>query len=208
MPLDQMHSENKPSHPELLAWLARDAETHNYDLKRLVRGLVMSRAYRRTSRWEQPGDRPSESTSPWPPLRPDANAVLAVVGDGDDQSPRSGTKARKAPTSGRIAAAILKTTPRFRPANRNSRRQFPNRRRRSPAIQQQSADRERISARRGRPARRRAQRHQRPTAIDSDGISGCTIARTRSRRRLSRLRSISPPGKIARSRRYSSSCGR
>ena len=24
MPLDQMHSENKPSHPELLAWLARD----------------------------------------------------------------------------------------------------------------------------------------------------------------------------------------
>jgi hypothetical protein len=60
MPLDQMHSENKPSHPELLAWLARDAEAHNYDLKRLVRGLVLSRAYGRTSRWEQPGDRPAE----------------------------------------------------------------------------------------------------------------------------------------------------
>ncbi|MGE5192842.1 MAG: DUF1549 domain-containing protein [Deltaproteobacteria bacterium] len=60
MPLDQMHSENKPSHPELLAWLARDAEAHNYDLKRLVRGLVLSRAYGRSSRWEQPGDRPAE----------------------------------------------------------------------------------------------------------------------------------------------------
>lgn len=60
MPLDQMHSENKPSHPELLAWLARDAETHQYDLKRLVRGQVLSRAYGRSSRWEQPGERPSE----------------------------------------------------------------------------------------------------------------------------------------------------
>jgi len=60
MPLDQMHSENKPSHPELLAWLARDAQAHNYDLKRLVRGLALSRAYGRTSRWEQPADRPSE----------------------------------------------------------------------------------------------------------------------------------------------------
>ena len=59
-PLDQMHSENKPSHPELLAWLARDTEAHGYDLKRLVRGLVASRAYARTSRWEQPAERPSE----------------------------------------------------------------------------------------------------------------------------------------------------
>jgi hypothetical protein len=59
-PLDQMHSENKPSHPELLAWLARDTEAHAYDLKRLVRGLVASRAYARTSRWEQPAERPSE----------------------------------------------------------------------------------------------------------------------------------------------------
>jgi hypothetical protein len=29
MPLDQMHSENKPSHPELLAWLARDMAAHS-----------------------------------------------------------------------------------------------------------------------------------------------------------------------------------
>jgi hypothetical protein len=52
MPLDQMHSENPPSHPELLAWLARDLTAHKYDLRRLLRGLVLSRAYARSSRWE------------------------------------------------------------------------------------------------------------------------------------------------------------
>lgn len=57
MPVDQMHSENKPSHPELLSWLARDTQQHNYDLRRLLRGLMLSRAYGRSSRWES-GDRP------------------------------------------------------------------------------------------------------------------------------------------------------
>jgi hypothetical protein len=52
MPLDQMHSANPPSHPELLDWLARDLVEHGYDLRRLTRGLVLSRAYARSSRWE------------------------------------------------------------------------------------------------------------------------------------------------------------
>ena len=52
MPLDQMHSENPPSHPDLLAWLARDTIEHRYDLRRLIRGLVLSRAYARASQWE------------------------------------------------------------------------------------------------------------------------------------------------------------
>ena len=51
-PLDQMHSENPPSHPELLAWLARDTAAHGYDLRRLTRGLVMSQAYSRSSRYD------------------------------------------------------------------------------------------------------------------------------------------------------------
>jgi len=51
-PVDQMHSENPPSHPELLDWLARDLIAHGYDLKRLTRGLVLSKAYARSSRWE------------------------------------------------------------------------------------------------------------------------------------------------------------
>jgi hypothetical protein len=52
MPLDQMHAENPPSHPALLAWLARDLAGHEYDLRRLVRGIVLSGAYARSSRWE------------------------------------------------------------------------------------------------------------------------------------------------------------
>ncbi len=55
-PLDQMHSANPPSHPELLEWLARDTVEHGYDLKRLTRGLVLSQAYSRSSRYE--GDAP------------------------------------------------------------------------------------------------------------------------------------------------------
>jgi hypothetical protein len=51
MPLDQMHSENKPSHPELLAWLARDTAAHSYDLRRTIRGIVLSKAYCRSSKW-------------------------------------------------------------------------------------------------------------------------------------------------------------
>jgi hypothetical protein len=47
-----MHSENPPSHPELLAWLSRDVAAHGYDTKRLVRGLVLSQAYSRSSRYE------------------------------------------------------------------------------------------------------------------------------------------------------------
>jgi hypothetical protein len=53
MPVDQMHSENPASHPELLQWLARDLVEHKYDLRRLIHGLVLSKAYGRSSRWEQ-----------------------------------------------------------------------------------------------------------------------------------------------------------
>ncbi len=52
MPLDQMHSANPPSHPDLLGWLARDTIEHKYDLRRLIRGLVLSRAYARDTRWD------------------------------------------------------------------------------------------------------------------------------------------------------------
>jgi hypothetical protein len=51
-PLDQLHSENSPSHPQLLAWLARDVAANGYDLRRLTRGLVMSKAYSRASTYD------------------------------------------------------------------------------------------------------------------------------------------------------------
>ena len=58
MPLDQMHSENPASHPELLDWLTRDLVAHGYDLKRLMRGIVLSQAYSRSSRWDATESQP------------------------------------------------------------------------------------------------------------------------------------------------------
>jgi hypothetical protein len=52
-PLDQMTSANPPSHPELLEWLANDLIEHGYDLKRLIRGMVLSQTYARSSRWDK-----------------------------------------------------------------------------------------------------------------------------------------------------------
>lgn len=58
MPVDQMHSENPPSHPQLMAWLERDFVNHGYDVRRLIRGVVLSEAYARSSLWE--GSEPPE----------------------------------------------------------------------------------------------------------------------------------------------------
>lgn len=44
-PVDEMNSKHPPSHPELLDWLARDFASHQYDTRRLVRAIVLSRAY-------------------------------------------------------------------------------------------------------------------------------------------------------------------
>ncbi len=49
-PLDQFHSENPPSHPELLDLLAAEFAKQNYDLKWLQRELALTRTYQRSSR--------------------------------------------------------------------------------------------------------------------------------------------------------------
>jgi hypothetical protein len=57
-----MHSANTPSHPELLEWLARDLADHGYDLKRLIRGIVLSDAYAISSRFAGEGEVPGAET--------------------------------------------------------------------------------------------------------------------------------------------------
>ena len=49
-PFDEMDSQHDPSHPELLDWLAQDFRDSQYDIRRLVRMIVMSRAYQLDSR--------------------------------------------------------------------------------------------------------------------------------------------------------------
>lgn len=60
-PVDQMDSKHPPSHPELLAFLASDFEKSGYDIRHLVRTIVLSRTYQLDSRWTQ-------QTSPQPEL--------------------------------------------------------------------------------------------------------------------------------------------
>lgn len=51
-PLDQITAANPASHPELLDWLMRDTISHGYDLKRLLRGIVLSQTYSRGGQWD------------------------------------------------------------------------------------------------------------------------------------------------------------
>ena len=60
-PLDQMHGDNTPSHPELLLWLAEWFTKSDYDLNGLIKGILSSKAYQRSSQWTN-GDRPGKST--------------------------------------------------------------------------------------------------------------------------------------------------
>jgi len=88
MPLDQMHSENRPSHPDLLAWLARDVANRKYDLRPTIRGIVLSQAYSRSSKWT--GDAPPSPTlfaaARLKPLTPMQMAISLKVATTDPQT--------------------------------------------------------------------------------------------------------------------------
>jgi len=59
-PVDDMHTANAPSHPELLDLLARRLAESGFDHKFLTRAIVLSRTYQRTSR---PGDAPDKQAA-------------------------------------------------------------------------------------------------------------------------------------------------
>lgn len=52
-PVDEIQERNSPAHPELLDWLAADFERHDYDIRRLVRAIVLSEAWQRAA-WSGP----------------------------------------------------------------------------------------------------------------------------------------------------------
>jgi hypothetical protein len=62
-PLDQHHVDNGPSHPELLQLLGDEMKSRKFDLRSMIRDLVLSEAYARGSRWEpKSGARPAPAT--------------------------------------------------------------------------------------------------------------------------------------------------
>lgn len=49
-PLDLHHSANPPSHPELLDLLAKEFAEHNFDIRRLLREIALTKTYQRSSK--------------------------------------------------------------------------------------------------------------------------------------------------------------
>jgi hypothetical protein len=92
MPLDQMHSENKSSHPELLDWLARDVAAHKYDLRPTIRGIVSSKTYSRSSKWtsETPAAPSLFAVGRLKPLTPAQMATSLRVATADPHSFETG----------------------------------------------------------------------------------------------------------------------
>jgi hypothetical protein len=109
-PVDQMHSGNPPSIPEVLDALAEDTVAHGYDLDRLVAAVVSSRAYQLTSTWTGPGDAPGEKHFARARLRPltpqqYALSLLLATGDGTlDQSEHEARGKRYRELEGQAAA--------------------------------------------------------------------------------------------------------
>ena len=59
-PVDLMDSSSPPSHPELLAWLARDFSSNGHNLRRLIRHVCKSQAYQLDSRPADPNQNPPQ----------------------------------------------------------------------------------------------------------------------------------------------------
>ena len=94
-PLDQMHSENPASHPELLAALAADFVEHGYDTQRLIRAIVLSEVYARDSRWAG-GERPAPEFFAVANVRPLTPRQIALSLDIATSAPDSIAAARDA----------------------------------------------------------------------------------------------------------------
>jgi len=116
-----MHSANPASHPELLQWLARDVVEHGYDLRRLIRGLVLSQAYARSSRWEGeeiPQDK-FFAVAQIRALTPMQMAMgLRLAGSDPQKLPRTGPELEKfienvERSAGRLAGLFVQPTDNF-----------------------------------------------------------------------------------------------
>ncbi|MDA1179830.1 MAG: DUF1553 domain-containing protein [Planctomycetota bacterium] len=78
-PLDQLHSANSPTHPELLDALSEDFAAHNYDLRRLVRNIALSDTYQRSSVRLAGGEPPPRDLYLQAQVRPLSEYQMAVA---------------------------------------------------------------------------------------------------------------------------------
>jgi hypothetical protein len=87
-----MNSKHPPSHPALLDWLAADFAGHKYDVRRLIRAIVLSRGYQLAA-WTGPNPPPADAfaAAAERPLTGEAiarSARIAAGKPGDDNALR------------------------------------------------------------------------------------------------------------------------
>ncbi|GAB4163306.1 MAG: DUF1549 domain-containing protein [Planctomycetaceae bacterium] len=97
-PLDRDHSGNPPSHPKLLKLLTDEFRAHGHDIKWLVRELMLSKTYQRSSRLKKGATPQPEETFTQAILRPLTPAqfawsVLQATGTTDIHRKSLGAKA-------------------------------------------------------------------------------------------------------------------
>jgi hypothetical protein len=107
-PLDQDHSANPPSHPELLDLLADEFAAHKFDVKWLLREIALSKTYQRSSA-VAPGAKALSpdrfAVAPIKPLSAEqlAYAVLQATGVTDAERLALGGNPDDAPLHARLA---------------------------------------------------------------------------------------------------------
>ncbi|MFM8583118.1 MAG: DUF1549 domain-containing protein [Planctomycetaceae bacterium] len=99
-PLDLDHAGNPPSHPLLLAHLTDQFAANKLDLKWLIREIMLSQTYQRSSRGANPDMNPPEATFARAQLRPLAPAqfawsVMQATGEVDAHRLALGDKANE-----------------------------------------------------------------------------------------------------------------
>ncbi len=97
-PLDQLHSENPPSHPRVLDLLAKEFVAHEYDIRWLLRELALTETYQLSSRLPEAVDSlPAEKFRVAVQRRVSAEqllwSALRATGNSPDQVPLETIKA-------------------------------------------------------------------------------------------------------------------
>ncbi|MGE0606629.1 MAG: DUF1549 domain-containing protein [Pirellulales bacterium] len=91
-PVEQMHSQNPSSIPDLVEFLGADLAGHHYDVRRLVAGIVSSQAYQLSSEWTSQAEPPAPehfaraTIKPLTPIEYARSAVLVAGDEGYDMA--------------------------------------------------------------------------------------------------------------------------
>jgi len=99
-PVDMWHSDNLPSHPELLTLLANTLMEHDYDLRYLYRELALTKTYQRSSQTREVSETTTDdfSVALLKPLSPEqlAMSLLKATGVSDKRLADAVDKEQKA----------------------------------------------------------------------------------------------------------------